>query len=350
MATAANTENRSRHIPVREDWLAQRKEPALEPDLPIIDPHHHLWDNASGVYLMPELLADVGTGHNIISTVFMECRAMYRADGDPDLASIGEVEFVNGIAAMSASGAYGPTRTCEGIVGHANLTRGARAKGILEALMQVSGGRFRGVRYSSVWHPDPSARGSAVTAPEGLLADKGFREGFACLAPLGLTFDAWVYHKQLGELAALARKFPETTIVTNHVGGAIGIGPYAGKRDEVMADWRRGIAELAACPNVVMKVGGLGMRLFGFTFQDESTPPSSEQLAPAWRPYVEGCIEAFGPSRCMFESNFPVDKGSCSYGVLWNAFKRISTGYSADERAALFRGTAARVYGLRSEA
>jgi L-fuconolactonase len=348
--TAANTENRSRHIPVRPEWLATRKEAALEPELPIIDPHHHLWDNASGVYLMPELLADLGSGHNIISTVFMECRAMYRADGDPDMAPLGEVEFVNGVAAMSTSGAYGKTRVCEAIIGHANLTRGSRAKGVLEALMQVSGGRFRGIRYSAVWHPEPSARGSAVSAPEGLLADKDFREGFACLAPLGLTYDAWVYHTQLGELTALARKFPDTTIITNHVGGAIGIGPYAGKREEALAEWRKGIAELAACPNVVMKIGGLGMRLFGFTFQNEAMAPSSEQLAPAWRPYVEGCIEAFGPSRCMFESNFPVDKGSCSYGVLWNAFKRLSTGYSADERAALFRGTAARVYRLKSEA
>jgi predicted TIM-barrel fold metal-dependent hydrolase len=348
--TAANTENRNRHIPVREDWLALRQEPALEPDLPIIDPHHHLWDNTSGVYLMPELLVDLKTGHNIISTVFMECRAMYRADGDPDLASVGEVEFVNGVAAMSASGAYGPTRVCEAIIGHANLTRGARSKGILEALMLAGGGRFRGIRYSAVWHAEPSARGSAVSAPEGLLADKGFREGFACLAPLGLTYDAWVYHTQLDELTALARAFPETTIITNHVGGAIGIGPYAGNRDEVLADWRKGIAELAACPNVVMKVGGLGMRLFGFTFQNEATPPSSEELAPAWRPYVEGCIEAFGPSRCMFESNFPVDKGSCSYRVLWNTFKRISAGYSADEKAALFRGTAARAYRMKGEA
>jgi predicted TIM-barrel fold metal-dependent hydrolase len=189
-----------------------------------------------------------------------------------------------------------------------------------------------------------------VSAPEGLLADKGFREGFACLAPLGLTYDAWVYHTQLGELAALARAFPETTIIVNHVGGAIGIGPYAGKRGEVLADWRKGITQLSACPNVVMKIGGLGMRLFGFTFQNEASPPSSEELAPAWRPYVEGCIEAFGPSRCMFESNFPVDKGSCSYAVLWNAFKRISSGYSADERTSLFCGTAARVYRMKSEA
>lgn len=347
---STNTENRSRHIPVREEWLALRTEAILEPGLPIIDPHHHLWDNTSGVYLMPELLADVQSGHNIISTVFMECRAMYRAGGDPDMAPVGETEFVNGVAAMSASGAYGPARLCEGIVGHANLTRGSHAKRVLEALMLAGGGRFRGVRYSAVWHADPSARGSAVSAPQGLLADTGFREGFACLAPLGLTYDAWVYHTQLSELTALARAFPDTTIITNHVGGAIGIGPYAGKREEVMADWRKGIAELADCPNAVMKIGGLGMRLFGFTFQNEAMAPSSELLAPAWRPYVETCIEAFGPSRCMFESNFPVDKGSCSYAVLWNAFKRISSGYSADDKAALFRGTAARVYRLKSEA
>jgi predicted TIM-barrel fold metal-dependent hydrolase len=310
--TAANTENRSRHIPVREDWLATRKEAALEPELPIIDPHHHLWDNASGVYLMPDLLADLGSGHNIISTVFMECRAMYRSDGDSDMAPLGEGEFVNGVAAMSASGAYGNTRVCEAIIGHANLTRGARAKGVLEALMRVSGGRFRGIRYSAVWHPEPSARGSTVSAPEGLLADLAFREGFACLAPLGLTYDAWVYHTQLGELTALARKFPDTTIITNHVGGAIGIGPYEGKRDEVLAEWRKGIAELAACPNVVMKIGGLGMRLFGFTFQNEATAPSSEQLAQAWRPMWRAASRRSAPHAACSRATFPSTKGAAA--------------------------------------
>jgi len=344
-----STHDRTKHIPVREDWLALRSEEIIEPDLAIIDPHHHLWDHAAGRYFLPDLLADLGTGHNIISTVFMECHAMYRQGGDPELAPVGEVEFVNGVAAMSASGAYGPTRICEGIIGRAELTLGARARRVLEALIAAGGGRFRGVRYSAVWHPDPAARGSSVLAPPGVLSEASFREGFACLKTLGLTFDAWVYHTQLQELVDLARAFPDTGIIANHMGGTIGIGPYAGKREEVFADWKARVEALAKCPNVSMKLGGLGMRLFGFTFQNEALPPSSEELAAAWRPYIETCIEAFGADRCMFESNFPVDKGTCSYAALWNAFKRISKSYSADEKAALYRKTAARTYRLKAE-
>ena len=347
---STQTLNRSRHIPVRPDWLASRKEEIIEPGLPIIDPHHHLWDHPDARYLLPELLDDLGSGHNVISTVFMECRSMYRQGGDPDMAPVGETEFVNGIAAMSASGTYGPARICEGIVGHANLALGAKARLVLEALVAAGGGRFRGIRHSSVWHPDPEACGSSVTAPQGLLKSSGFREGFACLAPLGLTFDAWMYHTQLADLVDLANAFPETTIITDHVGGTIGIGPYAGKRDATFAEWRAGIRAIAACPNVNVKLGGLGMRLFGFSFHEAAEPPSSEQLAQAWRPYIEACIEAFGPQRCMFESNFPVDKGTCSYQALWNAFKRITAKASADEKAALYRTTAAKVYRLKAEA
>jgi L-fuconolactonase len=347
---STQTLNTSRHIPVRPDWLATHKEEVIEPGLPIIDPHHHLWNHPGNGYLLPELLADVGSGHNIISTVFMECRSMYREGGDPDMAPVGETEFVNGIAAMSASGGYGRTRICEGIVGHANLTLGSKARQILEALKVAGGGRFRGIRHITTWHADPNAAISAILAPPGTLETAAFREGFACLEPLGLSFDAWVYHTQLDELTGLARKFPGTTIVMNHVAGPINVGPYAGKREEVFADWQAKVRTLATCPNVSMKLGGLGMRLFGFNFHEATKPPSSEQLAQAWRPYIEACIEAFGPNRCMFESNFPVDKGTCSYQVLWNAFKRISAKASADEKAALYRKTAARVYRLKAEA
>jgi predicted TIM-barrel fold metal-dependent hydrolase len=347
---SVQTMDYSRHIPVRPDWLSQRREEILEPELAIIDPHHHLWERPDTRYLLSDLLEDLGSGHNIISTVFMECRAMYRRDGDADLKPVGETEFVNGIAAMSASGGYGPVRICEGIVGHANLQIGSRVKRVLEALIAAGGGRFRGIRHISAWHADPEARGSAVTAPSELLLDAQFREGFACLAPLGLTFDAWMYHTQLADLVDLARAFPNTQIVMNHVGGPINIGPYAGKRDAVTAEWSKQIKALAACPNVNMKLGGLGMRLFGFAFYEEPKPPSSETLAKAWRPYIETCIEAFGPGRCMFESNFPVDKGSCSYANLWNAFKRITAGCSAAEKAELYRTTAARIYRLKSEA
>lgn len=343
---AAPEQTPAGHLPVRPEWLAQYREEALEPDLPIVDAHHHLWDHRTPRYLLPELLEDLASGHDVRATVFMQCGAMYRAHGDPLMRPVGEVEFANGVAAMSASGLYGPSRVCAGIVGYADLRAGRPIRAVLEAEIRAGGGRFRGVRNISAWHPDPAARGSIARPPEGLTADPGFREGFACLAPLGLSFDAWMYHTQLGELHDLAASSPDTTIVLNHVGGPIGIGPYAGRREEVFEEWSAGIRRLARHANLVVKLGGLGMRLFGARFHEGERPPSSEQLAEAWRPYVETCIAAFGPERCMFESNFPVDKGTCSYGVLWNAFKRITAGCSAQEKAALYRDTAARVYRL----
>src|ERR1700751_5294799 len=249
---------------------------------------------------------------------------MYRAEGPAELRPVGEIDFANGRPAMAASGTYGKTQVCSGIVGYADLTLGAAVEKVLEAMIMAGGGRFRGIRFITASHADQAAWGSTVTRPEGLLADKRVREGFARLAPLGLSFDAWMYHTQLGELIDLARAFPETQIVLDHVGGPIRPGPSAGKRDEVFAAWSSRIRELAGCPNVHIKLGGLGMRMFGFNHHTGELPPSSEELAAEWRPYIETCITAFGPKRAMFESNFPVDKGSCSYMALWNAFKRIT--------------------------
>ena len=338
----------SPHLPVRPDWLDRRREEIIEPDLPIVDPHHHLVERPeTGRYLLPELLADTSDGHNITATVYLEWLSMYRAQGPVELRPVGEVEFANGVAAMAASGTYSRTQICAGIVGYADLTLGAPVEKVLQAMIQAGGGRFRGIRFITASHPEQAAWGSAVIRPEGLLMNPKLREGFARLAPLGLSFDAWMYHTQLSELVDLARAFPGTQIVLDHVGGAIGLGPYAGKRDEVFVTWSRQIHELATCPNVHIKLGGLGMRMFGFTHHLGELPPSSGELAAAWRPYIETCIAAFGPERAMFESNFPVDKGSCSYRVLWNAFKRIAAGCSAAERAALFAGTATKLYRLR---
>lgn len=334
----------SRHAPVRPDWLAQRREDILEPDLPIVDPHHHLWDRESGRYLFPELLQDVTSGHHIVATLFEECREMYRAEGPQELKSLGETEFVNGVAAMAASGKYGKTRCCAGIIGNVDLRIGARAREILEKHIAVSGGRFRGIRNGSTWHADERLKIYSSGAPEGMLLDKTWREGFAALAPLGLAFDGWMYQTQLGDFLDLARAFPETTVVLNHVGGPLGIGPYAGRREEGFAEWKALIREIAACPNTFVKLGGLAMKISGFTFHEDETPPSSQDLERAWRPYLETCIEAFGPQRGMFESNFPVDKGMCSYPILWNAFKRIAAGASAEEKKALFHDTALRAY------
>src|SRR5215468_8859433 len=335
------------HLPVRLDWLDRCREEIIEPDLPIVDPHHHLVDRPeTGRYLLPELLADTSDGHNITATVYLEWLSMYRAQGPVELRPVGEVEFANGVAAMAASSTYGRTQICAGIVGYADLTLGAPVEKVLQAMIQAGGGRFRGIRFITASHPEQAAWASAVIRPEGLLMNLKLREGFARLAPLRLSFDAWMYHTQLGELVDLARAFPETPIVLDHVGGAIGLGPFTGKRDEVFTVWSAKIRELATCPNVHIKLGGLGMRMFGFTHHMGELPPSSDELAAAWRPYIETCIADFGPERAMFESNFPVDKGSCSYRVLWNAFKRIAAGCSATEKAALFASTATKFYRL----
>jgi L-fuconolactonase len=338
----------SPHLPVRQDWLDKRREEIIEPDLPIVDPHHHLVERPeTGRYLLPELLADIGSGHNVTATVYLEWLSMYRAQGPAELRPVGEVEFANGVAAMAASGIYGKTRVCAGIVGYADLTLGAAVEKVLEAMIEAVGGRFRGIRFITASHPDQAAWGSPIIRPAGLLMDPTVRAAFARLAPLGLSFDAWMYHTQLGELVDLARAFPATPIVLDHVGGPIGLGRYAGRRDEVFAGWSARIRELAQCPNVHIKLGGLGMRMFGFTHYTGELPPSSEELAAAWRPYIETCIAAFGPERAMFESNFPVDKGSCGYAALWNAFKRIAACYSAAEKAAFFAGTATNFYRLK---
>ena len=336
-------------------WLALRPaEAILAPDLPIIDPHHHLWDNKRHRYLLDELRQDIGnpagSGHRIVATVFVDCMAFYRADGPATLRAVGETEFANGVAAMCASGAYGELRACAGIVSHADLTLGASVAEVLAAHIAAAGGqggRFRGIRHAGGWDASPHIHNSHTKPPPGLYADATFRQGFAQLAPLGLSFEAWQFHPQLPEVTALARAFPGTAIILNHLGGPLGVGPYADQKEATFAQWRGHLTELASCPNVNVKLGGLGMRIGMFDHHAQPLPPTSQQLADAWRPWVDTAITVFGAQRCMFESNFPVDKGSASYAVLWNAFKRIAAGASADDMAALFDGTARRVYRLQ---
>ncbi len=333
-----------------EAWLGKVKEEALEPDIPICDPHHHLWDFRAGAgqerYLLEEMLADIGGGHNIVSTVFIECGAMFKADGPEAYRAIGETEFVNGIAAMSASGSYGKARIAAGIIGTVDLRIGDAAAGVLDAHIAAGGGRFRGIRRGAFWHQSPEIRNHRTNPPEHLLLRDDFRAGFKHLAPRKLSFEVWCAHTQLPDAVSLARAFPDTTIVLDHFGGPVGIGPYADKKDEVFAYWKGQMDELARSPNVVVKLGGLNMDINGYGWEHRPKPPTSAELAQATRRYFDYTIERFGPARCMFESNFPVDKLSCSYTVLWNSFKLLSKGYSADERAALFHDTAARVYRL----
>ena len=345
-SSSAITSRSGLYADPRQDWLALHSEAIIDPARPIVDPHHHLWDRGGQRYLIEEMASDIASGHNITATVYVDCRSMYRAKGPEALRPVGEVEFANGVAAMSTSGGYGGAQICAGIVSHANLLLGEAAKAVLEAEIAAGGGRFRGIRHSSAWDADPEIAGMYASRPKGLLLDSSFRKGFACLAPLDLSFDAWLFHPQIGELADLARAFPDTRIVLDHCGGPVGLGRFAGRRDETFATWKASIQDIATCPNVVVKLGGLAMRLLGFDFHERPTPPSSEQLAAAWRPYIETCIETFGAKRAMFESNFPPDKGQCSYQVIFNAFKRIAASCSEDEKTALFSKTAADFYRL----
>ena len=328
------------------DWLALTQEPTLEPELPICDAHHHFWDFRSQSipyqrYLLHELAADVNSGHNVRSTVFLEARSMYRAEGPEEMRPVGEVEFVQGLAAASASGLYGPCRAAAAIVGHANLNRGERVEPVLEALQAASPNRFRGIRHGVTWDPHPEVQSRET---EGKLADEHFRAGARVVARMGLSLDTFLYFPQLPELADFARALPELPIILNHIGGLMRVGPYANRDDEVLPTWRSGIAAVAACPNVTMKLGGMGMPWLGFDWHTRSTPIGSAELAEGMGPFMTYCIEQFGPERCMFESNFPPDKVSFSYNVMYNAFKWLSKGYAAAERAAMFHDTAARVY------
>ncbi len=336
------------------DWLALTVEEPIEPDLRICDPHHHLWDTRPGRlaprYLLDEILEDLNSGHNVASTVFIECGAMFKAAGPEAMRPVGEVEFVNGIAAMSASGQYGNSRVAAGIIGTANLRLGDAVAEVLEGQIAAGGGRFRGIRLGGTWDSSDAVPNHRTNPPQGLFRRQDFRSGFAQLAPRQLTFEAWCYHHQIPEVTDLARAFPDTTIILDHFGGPIGIGPYAGKRDEVYAQWRAHMGELSTCGNVVAKLGGINMEVNGFGWHEKPRPPTSQELLDATRPYYEHTIEKFGVDRCMFESNFPVDKASCSYTVLWNVFKRLTSGYSAAEKAKLFHDTAARVYRLQSPA
>ena len=329
----------------QKEWLGQVVEDAIDPHLPICDPHHHLWDHPQSRYLLDELLDDISGGHRIISTVFMECGSMYRTDGPDSFKPVGETEFVNGIAAMSASGNYGYHRGCASIVSFADLTLGEAAGDVLDAHMHASH-RFRGIRHAAGWDSNEVVRNSHTSPTQHMLADTTFRRGFAELGKRDLTFDAWLYHPQIPELTDLARAFPDQIIVFDHFGGPLGIGPYEGKHEEIFEQWKKDVVELATRQNVHAKLGGLVMPINGFRFHKREKPATSDELVEATSRYYLHMIEHFGVNRCMFESNFPVDKASCSYTVLWNSFKKLVADFSAEERKSLFHDTATKVYSV----
>jgi len=330
----------------KDAWLAQVDEPVLEPDRPMVDPHHHLWTfERAGVYLIDDLWADTESGHKIEQTVFIQCGAEPRKHGPKELRPVGETEFVVGQAAKAAQGPAGAARI-KGIVAFADLTLGAPVDEVLHAHEEAGRGLFRGIRNGAAWDDTGSVKTPFPQGTPGIYGDAKFREGFARLAAFGLSYDAWNYHPQIPELTDLARAFPQTPIVLDHFGGVLGIGDYADKRDQIFAQWKKDIAELATCPNVVAKLGGLAMPINGFGWHERDRPATSDEFVAAQSPYYLHAIECFGPERCMFESNFPVDKQSLSYKTLWNAFKKIAAPFSDGEKDNLFRGTAMRVYRL----
>lgn len=343
-------------------------ETILEPDLPIVDPHHHIWylpdsllDALDGFedkdgkavartyrlhrrYLLDELLADLNSGHNVVATVFTDAHAMYRAEGPDEFKSLGEIEFVTGYAAVADSRVFGDCRFCEGIVGGVDLAIGDRAGAVLDAHMQAAGGRYRGVRPPNVISDDRLEGLKHMLGKPHVMRDPKFLEGARLLAPRGLSLDIFVFASQLQELVELAQKLPDTQIILDHTGGPLGIGPYAENRDEHFAFWRDEMRKVAECDNVALKVGGLGMALCGFPTSALEERAGSDRLAEDWRPHIETAIEIFGAERCMFESNFPIDGVTARYPSIWNAFKRVVADYSPDEKRALFSGTAARIY------
>ena len=333
----------------RFDWLALRQEAAIDPERPIVDPHHHLWGERqwSGLmsaYLAPQLLEDMTGSHNVVQSVFVDCISNYDSEREPHMQPVGETAFVAGQADYTDS-LGGPT--IAGIVSHADLLRGEVVEEVLAAHDEAGGGRFRGIRHATGWDPSDEIHDSHHGPFEHMMAAPEFRSGAGTLARMGFSFDAWLFHPQLPELAALARAVPELTIVLNHLGAPLAIGPYGRAREEARADWRASMRLVAACPNVVLKVGGIGMDVYFATgWAAADVPPSSEEVAEYWGDDVRFCIDTFGPDRCMFESNFPVDRQALTYPVLWNALQIMAAGYNDAEQDALFSGTATRAYRL----
>ncbi|MES2493389.1 MAG: amidohydrolase family protein [Pseudomonadota bacterium] len=329
-------------------WLRLTEEPVIAPEAPIIDAHHHLWTEANVPYLLDEFAADLLSGHNVVASVFVQAHYGYRTDGPAHLLPVGETEKVAALADTAAQ--RGLPRIAEGIVAFADLMRGSAVAEVLEAHEVASGGRLRGIRHSVSRDPEFPDGIVLRPAPEAMLADPAYRDGLREVSRAGLSFDAMLYSRQIPELTALARAMPDLPIVLDHIGCVIGVGPYETRMDEQFAVWRKAMADLAQCPNVVIKIGGFGMIICGARWHEAPAPPSSSALAAAWQRWFDACVGLFGPSRCLFESNFPVDKAMYSYRTLWNAFKLLAADLSDDERHALFAGTAARAYRITDPA
>jgi predicted TIM-barrel fold metal-dependent hydrolase len=339
----------SRTQPPRERWLALADpELPIEPLLPIVDTHMHLWHRPGHRYFVEDFAKDVAeSGHRIDATLFIECNSMYRATGPEHLKAIGEIEFAVGQAAIAASKKYTSTRVAAGIIGYAALDRPDLLDEVLDAQIAAANGRLRGIRQRAKWDPDPAVTGGTTgTAAPGLYLEAAFQRGLRSVAARGLIFEASIYHPQISDVTALARAVPDAKIVIIHSGSPLGYGSYRCREREVHNNWLRDMKECAACPNVSIKLGGMLMTLAAFDFNLADKPITSVDLATCWRPYVEPLIELFGVDRCMASSNFPVDKAGFTYGTVWNMFKRITAGCSADEKQAVYSTNACLTYGI----
>ncbi|WP_417211156.1 amidohydrolase family protein [Antarctobacter sp.] len=329
----------SPHHTVREDWLALTQEDVLAAGQPILDAHHHLWDRPEGRYRSEELLADLGAGHDVRASLYVQCRTGYRNQGPEALRPVGEVETV-------LDWMQGHDHLPAGIVAMADLQLGDQVRPVLEAMTEAGQGRLKGIRNTTAWHADPAVRSNPMPPPEGLMRSEAFREGARALVAQGLTLDVWAYQTQLDEVRALAEAVPDLTVIVDHCGGPLGVGPHDRHDPENFRAWRDALAPVAACCNTRIKIGGFGLGVFGWRYADAARPPQSTRLADDWRPWIETCLDLFGPDRAMFESNFPVDKGQVGYRTLWNTFKRLAAPASAHEQNALFWRTAAQTYGI----
>ncbi len=320
-------------------------EEVLDPGQRIVDAHHHLYERSGLRYLADEFLKDLASGHDVRATVFVQARSMLRSEGPEAMKPVGETEYAAGVADLCVSGNSMPM-LCAAIVGQVDLTLGDAVLPVLRAHIEAGRDRFRGVRHVAAWDADASLVNPVYPTTADLLDSPAFRAGFAHLEALGLSFDAWLLFPQIPRLTKLARAFPNIPIALNHCGGIVGIGAYAGRRLEVYSQWAASLRELADCPNVMVKLGGLGMPLSGFGFDAREREPKSSDLATAWHPWIDHSIELFGPKRCMFGSNFPADRVSHSYATGWNAMKRIAQGASPDAKDSLFWRSASRFYTL----
>ena len=342
---------KSPHLEVNEDWLNLKREQPLFPDLPIIDPHHHLWDVGFGKYYVEELLNDINTsGHNIKATVYIMSSSntiIYSKEGPEEYKTLPEIEFALKEGKRSDLIPNNNIKVNASIVGSLDLTHGNKLKPVIEKGIEVSEGRLKGIRMLLASHKDPRITSGAVKSDLRLMLHPNFIEGAKCLQDAGLSLDFWIYHTQLLEMERIAKALPDLNIILNHIGGPIQIGEYEGKQALTHREWRPAMMRLSRLPNINVKLGGLGMALNGAKFHLNDQPPSSIELSDNWKPWIYETLNMFGVDKCMFESNFPVDKGSCSYGSLWNAFKLITNEMSENEKKKLFYENAAKTYKIK---